>query len=148
MMAIPGFKREMIPDSRMICLSLIDPAYSGEINVVARCNTDQPFESAVWLVCWEHFTLDERSCWALAPQLSTVQDNSSVCIVWLKLHWHVLFYFLCRDPYPQRQGQCRGNCSRLWWAGWLWTGELHSSRLGYAVWNPGPGSWGKETTHL
>ena len=64
-----------------------------------RSNTDQPFESAVRLVCREHFTLEERRCWALAPQLSAVQDNSSVCVVWLKLHWHVLHYFLCRDPY-------------------------------------------------
>ncbi len=35
MMAIPGLKRERIPDSRMICLSLMEPAYSGEINVTA-----------------------------------------------------------------------------------------------------------------
>lgn len=32
-MAIPGLKREGIPDSHMICLSPIDPAYRGEMNV-------------------------------------------------------------------------------------------------------------------
>ena len=37
MMAIPGLNREMIPDSRVICLSLIDPANRDEMNVVAPC---------------------------------------------------------------------------------------------------------------
>lgn len=36
-------------NSSMICWSLIDPAYGGEMNV-----TEQPFESTVGLVCRGH----------------------------------------------------------------------------------------------
>lgn len=60
-----------------------------------------PFQRTVGLVCREQFTLEKRWWRALAPQLRTVQDDCSVCVV-LKLSWQMFPYFLLWYPDPHR----------------------------------------------